>query len=128
MHRAEAVGGRVAATDDHDVLTSRRDARRTITLAFVVGRTQVRHRTMDSAKTTTRYVGVSGTISPDRQDYRLEFRREVVRAHVPSDGASGDQSDALGGPLVHTTVDVGLWHLAFRHSVAKPLPHLYPPY
>lgn len=91
-----AVGGRVAATDDHDVLTSRRDARRTITLAFVVGRTQVRHRTMDSAKTTTRYVGVSGTISPDRQDYRLEIRREVVRAHVHSDGAVSDES---GPPL-----------------------------
>ena len=45
MHRAEAVGRRVAATDDHDVLTSRRDARRAVTLAFAVGRTQVLHRT-----------------------------------------------------------------------------------
>lgn len=122
MHRAEAIGGRVAATDDHDVFTSRRDARRTITLAFAVGRPQVRHRRMDSAKTTTRYVGVSDTISPDRQDYRLEIRQEVVRAHVHSDGAVSDESGPLGGQLVQPPVDEGLGQLEFRNSVAKQSP------
>src|SRR5918997_521272 len=123
---AEAVGARVAAAKDHDVLAPRGDLRLLDrqTRDPPVLLHQVVHREVDAVQLAARHVEVSARQSADGEDDGVELRLELVGGRVVAGVGARAEFDALffhlGDPAVHDP----LLYLVVGDAVAEEPPDL----
>src|SRR5581483_3246492 len=123
VRRAEAVGARVAAAEDHDALAGRADlpGHRIAGVRLVLLRQEL-HREVDAAELASRHGEVARPRRAAGEHDGIELAPEVVGGHVDADVHVRAEGDALGRHLLHAAVDEPLLHLEVRDAVAQQPP------
>src|SRR5690606_13028497 len=107
MCRTDAVRTGVAATEDHDVLSGRRDLLREIiprTLAVLLGK--VLHGEVDAREFAARAGQVAACVRTGRNDDSVVAGAKVVPADVDTDVHARAKAGALGLQLAQAVVEM----------------------
>ncbi len=121
---ADAVGARVAAADDDDVLALGRDLLaalgRLARHAAVLLRQEI-HGKVQALQVTARRLGeeVERRLGAAREQQRVVRLLEVQRRHVLADVHVAMERHALGLHLLHAALDDALLHLEVGDAVAQ---------